>query len=444
MESQEGHLWQNWSGSVQARPRQIVRPNTIDELAKLLGSYSAGGRHLRVVGAGHSFTPLVESNDILLSLDRMQGVEEVDREEMTVTVLGGTRLKELGEQLHMFGLAQENLGDIDLQTIAGAISTGTHGTGTRFGSISTQVVGLTLVTAAGDVLECSPERDPDLFKAAQVSLGTLGVIAKVKLRVVPAKRLQLRSERAQLRDCLNNLERYKQENSHFTFFWLPYTDTVRVKFMNETKAEATESKWWGTFNDIVVDNGVTWLLSECCRMVPAWSAAISNISARIITPVNKVDYSQRLFAMTLLVRVQAMEYMIPVDSFPKVMAEIKECIERERFAVHVPIECRFVHSDDIWLSPAYQRESASVAVHMYKGMPYQEYFQQMEEIFRRYQGRPHWGKMHAQDAASLAKLYPHWYDFQRVRAMLDPQGMFLNEYMRTLFDVDETVPSKNT
>src|SRR5262245_35333933 len=202
MKGLEVQSWQNWSGSVQARPRQIVRPSTIEELAKLLGLYAAEGRHVRVVGAGHSFTSLVQSNDILLSLDKMQGIEAVDREEMTVTVSGGTRLKKLGEQLHEHGLAQENLGDIDLQSIAGAISTGTHGTGTRFGSISTQVVGLTLVTATGEVLECSPERDPDLFQAAQVSLGTLGVIAKVKLRVVPARRMQLRSQRAQLRECL--------------------------------------------------------------------------------------------------------------------------------------------------------------------------------------------------------------------------------------------------
>jgi FAD-linked oxidoreductase len=435
--------WQNWSGSVQTRPRQIVRPVTIDELAKLLGSYGAEGRHVRVVGAGHSFTPLVQSNDILMSLDKIQGIEAIDREEMTVTVSGGTRLKKLGEQLHGLGLAQENLGDIDLQSIAGAISTGTHGTGTRFGTISTQVVGLTLVTATGEVLECSPERNPDLFQAAQVSLGTLGVIAKVKLRVVPARRMQLRSQRAQLSDCLSNLERYKQENSHFTFFWLPYTETVRTKFMNETEAQATGSTLWRTFNEIVVDNGVTWLLSECCRRVPAWSAAISNISAQAISSVQKVDYSHRLFAMTLLVRVQAMEYLIPADYFTTVIAEIQECIKRERFAVHVPIECRFVHADDIWLSPAYQRESASVAVHMYKGMAYQEYFGHMEEIFRRYQGRPHWGKMHTQDAASLAELYPRWYDFQRVRDRLDPQGMFLNEYVRTLFGADGTLPTEN-
>ncbi len=213
--------------------------------------------------------------------------------------------------------------------------------------------------------------------------------------------------------------------------------------MNETEAQATGSTLWGTFNEIVVDNGVTWLLSECCRRVPAWSAAISNISAQAISSVQKVDYSHRLFAMTLLVRVQAMEYLIPADYFTAVIAEIQECIKRERFAVHVPIECRFVHADEIWLSPAYQRESASVAVHMYKGMAYQEYFEQMEEIFRRYQGRPHWGKMHTQDAASLAELYPRWYDFQRVRARLDPQGMFLNEYVRTLFGADGTLPTEN-
>ena len=181
--------WTNWSGSVASIPQQIIKPNTVDELTTLMKTYAHDERHVRVVGAGHSFTPLVQTDDILLSLEHLQGITNIDDNHNTVTVLGGTWLKNLGADLFKHGLAQENLGDIDVQSIAGAISTGTHGTGIAFGSIATQVEALTLVTASGELLRCSAEHNPDIFKAAQVSLGTLGIIADVTLRVVPAKRL---------------------------------------------------------------------------------------------------------------------------------------------------------------------------------------------------------------------------------------------------------------
>src|SRR5205807_1829884 len=211
--------WSNWSGSVKSMPRQVVKPGNIDQLARLVRDYGRDGRHVRVVGAGHSFTPLVQSDDVLMSLDEMQGVESVDTTAGRATVLGGTRLKKLGGTLFEHGVAQENLGDIDMQSISGAISTGTHGTGTRFGTLSTQVEGFTLVTAAGEILECSTEREPDVFKAAQVSLGALGVIAKVKLRVVPARRMRYQGQPRKLADCLEHLEQYKQDNNHFEFYW---------------------------------------------------------------------------------------------------------------------------------------------------------------------------------------------------------------------------------
>src|SRR5437764_7986028 len=180
--------WSNWSGSVKSMPRQVVKPGNIDQLARLVRDYGRDGRHVRVVGAGHSFTPLVQSDDVLMSLDEMQGIQSIDTTAGAVTVLGGTRLKHLGEALFAHGMAQKNLGDIDVQSISGAISTGTHGTGVSFGTLSTQVESLTLVTASGDILECSPALNADIFKGAQVSLGTLGIIAQVTLRVVPAKR----------------------------------------------------------------------------------------------------------------------------------------------------------------------------------------------------------------------------------------------------------------
>jgi FAD-linked oxidoreductase len=422
----------------------MVKPSSIEELAEMMQNFGRDSRNVRVVGAGHSFTPLVQTDDILMSLERLQGVTAYDVERGIVTVRAGTWLKNLGEELFQRGLAQENLGDINVQSIAGAISTGTHGTGIAFGSLATQVEEFTLVTADGSVLECSEKHNPDIFKAAQVSLGTLGVIVEVKLRVVPAKRLHFRSQRENLEQCLSHLDEYKRDNDHFEFYWFPYTKSVQTKFLNETTEPASKSSLWGDFNKIVLENGVYWLLSECNRLLPRLSSAISNISALGVASVNEVNYSHLLFSTPRMVRFQEMEYNIPAEHFKTVLAEIEACIQRERFEVHFPVECRFVHADDIWLSPAHQRESAYIAVHMYRGMPYKAYFEQIEAIFRRYQGRPHWGKMHTQDAHSLSTLYPRWHDFRRVRAELDPKGVFLNSYLRELFEVGELIPGKTS
>jgi FAD/FMN-containing dehydrogenase len=284
-------------------------------------------------------------------------------------------------------------------------------------------------------LTCSAEQHPDIFKAAQISLGMLGVIVKVKLRVVPAKRLQFHTRREQLHVCLEQLEDYKQNYSHFEFYWMPYTEWVQAKFLHETDEKATSSNVWSVFNKIVLENGVFWLLSEISRIFPTSAPTISKISARGLSTTSEVNYSHRLYATPRAVRFQEMEYNIPSEHFPAVLNEIRACIDKHKFAVHFPIECRFVHADDIWLSPAYQRPSAYIAVHMYKGMAYQEYFRQIEEIFRRFQGRPHWGKLHTQNAESLAALYPRWQDFQRIRSSLDPKGLFLNDYLRNLFAI---------
>jgi len=444
METYQPGQWSNWSGSVKCSPDEVLKPRTIDELTKMVGEYGRAGHHMRVVGSGHSFTPVVQSNDILLSMEELQGIESIDAERGSVTVLGGTVLKNLGNLLFEHKLAQENLGDIDVQSISGAISTGTHGTGTRFGTLSTQVEGFTLVTAAGEILECSLVREPDVFKAAQLSLGTLGVIAKVKLRVVPAKRLHYQGQRKKLADCLANLEQYRQENSHFEFLWIPYTGGVQAKFLNETTEPVSKSTIWGNFNKVVLENYFYWLLSESCRLFPNLCKTVCNISAQSIATIDEVNYSHRLFTTPRMVRFQEIEYNIPAEHAVAVINEIQKCIQQHQFQVHFPIECRFVHSDDIWLSPAYERESAYIAVHMYRGMPYRTYFYYIEEIFKRYQGRPHWGKMHTRTAGELAELYPRWHDFRRVRAELDPQGVFLNSYLRDLFDADGPMPSNVT
>ncbi|HEY0755900.1 MAG TPA: D-arabinono-1,4-lactone oxidase [Ktedonobacteraceae bacterium] len=440
MSSEKPGRWHNWSSSVKSAPKVLVQPASLEELAGLIGTYARERRRVRVVGAGHSFPPLVYTDDVLMSLDKMQGIAAVDMQKNQVTIWGGTKLHGLGNDLLSRGLAQENLGDIDVQSIAGAISTGTHGTGTRFGTIPTQVVGLTLVTGTGEILECSEALRPEIFKAAQTSFGVLGVIAQVTLRVVPAKRLHYKGYRERLSSVLTNLERYKQENAHFEFFWFPNTDWVQAKFINETEQPVTRTNFLGTLNEIVLENWVYWVISEICRLVPPFSATASKISAAGVASIDEIDYSHRLFATPRMVKFQEMEYNLPAQHLPAVLEGVRASIKEQRINVHFPVECRFVKGDDIWLSPAYQRDSAYIAVHMYRGMPYTEYFESAEAIYQNYQGRPHWGKMHTLDHHTLSQLYPHWSDFLRIRQQLDPQGIFLNDYLCAMLGISAAKP----
>ncbi|MFD1426552.1 FAD-linked oxidoreductase [Kroppenstedtia sanguinis] len=423
----------NWSGSVRFTPREAAFPTTEEEVVSLIHRAQEKGTTIRVIGSGHSFTPLVETDSLLVSLDRMQGVQTVNSEQQQVSVLGGTKLKALGASLLQQGWSPENLGDIDVQSIAGAISTGTHGTGLGLGNLSQQVEALTLVTADGQIRECSAKQDPNLYQAARVSIGSLGIISQVRLRVEPLYRLHFQSKRLPLAEVVNRLEEYPSNHRHFEFFWFPYTDSVQAKFMNKTDAPPTRKGWWSSFNKWVLENGAFWCLSEGARIFPRFSQTVSRISAWGVPQFEETGNSQSLFATPRHVRFNEMEYSVPFASLPAVIEEMKQALEENQFQVHFPIEIRFVKGDDIWLSPAYGRDSAFVAVHMYKGMAYKEYFQAMEHIFLRHEGRPHWGKMHHLGADELSKLYPHWHDFQHIRHQLDPDGRFLNPYLRRIF-----------
>jgi FAD-linked oxidoreductase len=427
--------WSNWAGNVKSRPQQVAMPRSVDEVIQLVVACQKAGTRIRVVGSGHSFTRLVQTEECLLSLDHLQGIISVDPLQQTVEVWAGTKLKTLGQLLHQEGYSQENLGDINVQSIAGAVSTGTHGTGINFGSISTQVVGLTVVTASGEVMEVSEQTQPELFKAMQVSLGLLGIIVRVKLRVLPAYRLRYQSRRMPLDECLASLEMFKTEHRHFEFFSFPYSDTVQVKFMNQTTDLPSANQRWSYVKKMVVENGLFWLLSEGCRLRPSLTRGVSRLSAQSVPSVLESGYSHQLFATPRLVRFYEMEYCLPAEHMAPAIRDLRQAIEQERFAVHFPIECRYVKKDDIWLSPAYERNSAFIAVHMYKGMPFESYFTRMEEIFARYGGRPHWGKMHSMTAEKLHSLYPRLADFLSVRAELDPAGLFVNPYLTELFGI---------
>jgi FAD-linked oxidoreductase len=425
-------IWSNWSGSVTAAPSSIRHPASLEEIAAIVRECRERGCGLRVIGAGHSFTPLAWTDGVLVSLDRFAGLEHVDPAARQATARAGTQIKALGEQLFAQGLGQANLGDIDVQSIAGAISTGTHGSGATLGSISTQVVGLTLLTAAGELIECSETREREIFKAAQVSLGALGIITSVTLQLLPAYRLDYTWRRQSLAECLDHIEQYRDENRNFEFFWLPYSDNTLTKRMNVTDAPAQQKNVLRQFNELVLENGVFWAFSELCRRFPAVSPRVGALLGRLISGGRDVNYSHRIFATPRMVKFQEMEYSLPAENFVAALRAIEACIRRNRFLVHFPIECRFVHADDIYLSPAHGRASAYIAVHMYKGMAYRAYFEAVEAILRAYGGRPHWGKLHSLAARELRPLYPRWDDFQAARRRLDPDGLFLNPYLRTI------------
>jgi len=426
-------VWSNWSGLVKCQPKRIERPTSEQDLVALVRSCVAKGGVLRPVGAGHSFTPLVQSDQVLVDLDNMSGLVHVDREGLRAQVRAGTNLKQLGQMLFEQGLAQENLGDIDVQSIAGAVSTGTHGTGPRFGVIATQITSLTLVNGLGEVVSCSAEDKPDLFAAARVSLGSLGIISEIGLKLTPAYKLKYISRRALLSETLANLEGYAEGHRNFEFYWFPHTDRVQLKLIDKTQEPNSGLGLGKKLNDLLLENAAFWGLSQLCRWVPGTCKPVAKLCAAVVGQGSRVDQSHRIFATRRMVRFQEMEYNLPRKHLEEVMRKVYALVERRGYRVHFPLECRFVASDDIWLSPAHGRDSAYVAVHMLKGMPYDTYFRELQEIFLAYDGRPHWGKWHDQGPKFFAASYPRWHEFLALREKMDPKRVFLNPYLKDLF-----------
>ena len=428
--------WHNWARTATSQPASIFYPSTIHEVQEIVIRAATTGNTIRVVGAGHSFTPLVKTNDWLISLDRLSGVETINEQENTVTVLAGTRLFALGKILGEAGYSQENLGDINIQSIAGAISTGTHGTGISFGSISTQVKELTIITASGELICISETKLPHYFKAALVSLGSLGIIVKAKLSIIKSPVYEFTSRKITYQQLNHQLDQLIQENRHFEFFLFPYSDIVQVKTMN-IKESKPKNVRLHHFKNVLLENYLFYIISETCRHFPKTSRFFSRLSAKSVSSTIITAQSHQLFATPRMVRFREMEYGIPLEHFRSALKEIRECIGSQKFHVHFPIECRTVKGDDIWLSPSYDRDTAYIAFHMYKGMPYEKYFFEMERIMKKYNGRPHWGKMHNRNPQELHELYPKLAGFLSIRKELDPHGMFLNDYLTGLFEIEE-------
>ncbi len=415
-------------------PQQILRPASIDALIAVVRETAARQGKLRVVGSGHSFSAVAATDATMVSLSQLRGIAELDREGRSATVLAGTPIHILGDLLAEHGLALSNQGDIDAQAIAGAVSTGTHGTGAGFGCLSTQVTGLTLVTASGELLYCSATREPDIFKAAQVSLGSLGALARVRLQLEPSYVLRDVRKNMSFETCLAEFEDNCRRHRHYEFWWFPYSDQVATKALDAVQEPARpRSLFKRVLVDKVLETGVFWTISEAVRRVPSLSRGVARFSSGMMAEGEYTDYSHRVFPSPRDVRFNEMEYAVPVERGGDCLRELRAFIEHSKVRVHFPLEYRVVAGDDIWLSPFYQRDSAVISVHMYAGMPFAEYFAGCEAIFRNHRGRPHWGKMHNLGARELQDMYPMWDRFHAVRRQLDPAGLFKNDHLTHIF-----------
>lgn len=434
MQQKLSNTIQNWGGNVQFQPQRIFYPTTEAEIVNFVKQNAQQKQSIRVIGSGHSWTPLCETYYNLISLDNYQGIVSIDAQNLTATVKAGSKLHLLNPQLFEHGLAMENLGDIDVQSIAGAVSTGTHGTGITLGIIPTQVIAMRLITATGEVLECSNTQNPEIFKAAQVSLGALGIISTLTLQCVPAYKLLYTAQKETVQQCLQNIDDYIKNNRNFEFYWLTNTNTVQTRFSNITELPPDSKNIFRHFNDLVLENGVFGLLNEAGKHIPKSTKTVNKImELGLSTNVKKINWSHKVYATIRLVKFYEMEYNIPIEKFKDVFLEIKECVAKNNFKVHFPTENRFLKADDIYLSPAYQRNSAHISFHVYKGNNYYKYFDAVENICKNNQGRPHWGKMHTANAQELNNMYPMWQKFLEIRKQLDPNQLFVNGYLKQLF-----------
>ncbi len=422
--------WRNWAGDERCLPATVVHPGSVEEIVVALGLAAREGWRVRVAGAGHSFSDIACTDGLLLVLDRFQRVLDVDPESRLIRVQGGITIARLSARLAEHGLALENLGDIDVQSIAGAISTATHGTGARLRNIPSQVVELTLVLADGSTLACSRERDPELFRAACVGLGSLGVVAEVTLRCVPAFTLLGVDSPAPLDRTLDRFEELALANEHFEFFVFPHCDVALTRTNNRVEQPPRPRGRVAEYaNDVLLTNHAFDLMCRIGKRLPSRIPEINKLVTRLAGSSKRIDRSDRIFASPRLVRFTEMEYALPREHTTHAVRAVMELIERRGFAVPFPIEVRTVAPDDALLSTAAGRESGYVAVHMYRGMEWRPYFEAVEEIMNDLDGRPHWGKRHFQTAATLRPRYPEWDRFQAVRARLDPSGRFGNAWI---------------
>jgi L-gulono-1,4-lactone dehydrogenase len=429
-------VWRNWGRNQTATPREVAAPVDVDAVSRVVARAATDGRTVRAVGAGHSFTDVAAADDIQLRLDHLDGILSVDKAAGRVTVGAGTKLHRLNADLEALGLSMSNLGDIDAQTVAGAISTGTHGTGAALGGIATQVRGLELVLADGSVATVSESSDPELFAAARVGIGAFGVVTAVTLQCEPCFSLTAVEVPMPLEQVLTDFDALADGNEHFEFYWFPHTDVALTKRNNrpaDDDAVKALPRWREWVDDELLSNGVFELIQRFAYRRPSAIPGLNRLSAGALSARTFTDVSHRVFVSPRRVRFREMEYAVPRENLIEVFREVRSWIERTGTVISFPIEVRVAAADDIWLSTASGRASGYIAVHQWHRVDYEPFFRSVEAIAGEVAGRPHWGKLHWLEADTLRSRYPHFDDAMAVRDRVDPNRIFTNRYTQQVF-----------
>ncbi len=420
--------WRNWAGEQTCDPVAIETPGTLAELSETVARAAGQGKRVRVSASGHSFTGCALTDGVMIRLDRLTRALDFDSASGFFRVEGGVVLRDLNRMLDERGVAFENLGDIDKQTVAGSISTGTHGTGKRFQNVSAQIAALELVTADGSLVTVD-DSDPHLLRAARVGLGALGVIHSVTVRTVPAYTLNRVDSPKPLAETLERLDELNAGADHFEFYVFPHTGVALCRESRRTEEPPAPRNRAAVYaQEVMLENWVGQLFALAIRRMPSRAPQLARIAARNVGRSTKVDASHKVFASERHIKFTEMEWAVPRERGREMIERVLELANRPELGVAYPIEVRFVAADDSLLSPSYGRDTTYVAVHQDRKLDWEAYFRGVEAIARELGGRPHWGKRHFMTAADLEPLYPRWEDFRAARARLDPGATFANEY----------------
>ncbi|MDH2424304.1 D-arabinono-1,4-lactone oxidase [Sphaerisporangium sp. TRM90804] len=421
-------VFRNWAGNQSITPAEVRAPASAEQVAAAVRDAAARGTRVRMTGTGHSFTGVALTDGILLRPEALTGVQRVG--DGLVRAAAGTPLSVLNRELDRLGLALANMGDVSEQTVAGAIQTGTHGTGRDVGGLADQVAELEMVLADGSAVTVS---DGELFDAARVGLGALGILTAVTFRVEPAFLLRGVRRPAVFSDMLFRLEEVLGAEEHLDFFWLPHTDACLVKSGNRSPGPAapdSAARHW--LEAVFLENTLFGALCAAGRRFPSAVPALNGLSARALGSSTRTDKAYKIFTSVRTVRFLEMEYAIPRERLAQALREVRDLVEMGGWPITFPVEVRVTPPSDAWLSTAHGRDTAYVACHVYRPSPSPAYFAGVEEIMTRLSGRPHWGKLHTRDAAYLSTVYPRFGDFTALRDKLDPQRLFANDYLDTV------------
>jgi len=400
--------WSNWSGNQKCQPTERNVPRSEQQLIELI---KESEQSIRCVGSGHSFSPLVPTDETLISLARFRGIKEIDKANDEVRFGAGTLLGQIGEPLWEQGYALKNMPDINTQSLAGAIATSTHGTGPKFGSLSDDVTAVKMITAAGDTLNCSATENADLFDAARTNLGSLGVVTDITLKVRDSYKLEEKQWFLHNDEAHPMIEKLRDESQHFELYAFPHGDYSLLITIDETDKPILDEVDQGASGDAILE------LKEWTERFP-WlrsyfvNSGLKDASKHIETRVNR---SYKVFGNLRNVRFNEMEYSVPAEHGVECLQEILAVIKKEKADVVFPIEYRYVKADDIWLSQFYQRDSCAISCHNFADRDYKRYFALLEPIFLKYDGRPHWGKIHTLNKEQFANKYERWNDFKQLR-----------------------------